>query len=53
MAMLCMEYITPANAAEDAHALYEFAAAAIPTETFTAHTAVTLQEKEMVIHPQT
>ena len=42
MAMICMDYTTPANAAGNAEALREFTAAAIPAETFTAHMAVTL-----------
>ena len=52
-AMLCMDYIIPASAAGDAQALHEFAAAAIRAEMFMAHTAVTLQEEEITVQPQT
>ncbi len=52
MTMLCIDYTTPANAAKDAQALHEFAAVAIPAERLTAHTAVTLLEEEVAVHPQ-
>ncbi len=50
--MLHMNYTTPENAAEDAQALLEFAVVAIPMETFTVHTSVTLKENEMAAHAQ-
>ena len=51
LVMLRMDYITPQHAAGDAQALLEFADVAIPSETFTVHTAVTLHEEEMANYP--
>ncbi len=52
LAMICIEHNTNENAEGDAHAFLDFVTVAIPTETFTAYTAVMLTKKIMEVASQ-